>query len=359
MLNIKKIFFIGFINIIVLSGCSGETSENSLPPDSIIEPINLQSVGEDSYLLFERVLYTSKNPFKLSRYFLVKQINSNGVSKSTKKLKDIDLFHITKFYKINNTEYIVVGYEQNLRKSSIHQATIMLINDESQILWRTDLGENKSYAHAMVATSNNEYLVVGDDFKWTTKDKSRGHYTLMLSKVNSKGEKLWNKHFSVDDNNAKGLDIIMANNEDFIIVGKSGDHEDNKKAWILQVDTNGNKKWENFFGKHEAINTANRIEKDKKSGYIVTGTSKYNGKQGDNIWALKINDTGKIEWDSVLPIKELTHLQSISPQSIKQIGDKYLFTGIYIDRMINYSLFFLETDLKLKKVYEKKIKIKD
>ena len=359
MLNIKKILIVGLFNMIILSGCSGENSNNSLPSDSIIAPVNLQVIGKDNYLLFEKVLYTTKDPFKLGRYFLVKNINSDGVSENTKKLNNIDLFNISKFYKVGKQRYIVVGYEQDLSKKTTHQATIMLINDKSEILWRTVIGDNKSYAHAMVANDNNEYLVVGDDFTWTTKDKSRGHYKLMLSKVDSKGNKLWAKYFSIDNNNAKGLDIIKTKDGDYIIVGKARDKLNNKKAWILRVDSNGNKKWENFFANPDAFDTAYYIGEDKKNGYIVTGTSAYSGEKGDEIWALKINNIGKIEWNSILPIKKLSSLQSIIPQSIKRIEDKYVLAGIYIDRMVDYSLFFLETDLNRKKRLEKIIKIDD
>ena len=335
------------------------SKSNQLASQKIISPISLQAIEQNSYLLFEQIstpndmmiLYKTNDALKTKRYFLAKQLNGKGILKDTKNINNIDLFNVTKIYQIKKSNYIAVGYEQDFSKRSGHQATILLFDNTGKTKWKTVVGKNKSYAEAMIMTNNNEYVVVGHDWVGESKDKSRGNYHVMAAKVDGKGNRLWTKHFSIDGSYAKGLNIEKTKDEGFVIVGESTDNSRSNKAWIFKIDSNGNKVWEIFYDEPSTPDTAFCISDNNKDGYIVAGMSRVSGLSNDQSWIMKINYSGKKEWDVPLAIKEPFLLQSI-----KQIGTNYMISGFYTD-ILKSSLFFLEVDINGNKQFEKIIEI--
>ena len=73
--------------------------------------------------------------------------------------------------------------------------------------------------------------------------------------------------------------------------------------WIIKLDNTGSINWQNTI-KADGINNNTLIEETNDGGYIVVGTSSsniagdktVNTKGGDDIWLLKLNNTGDILW---------------------------------------------------------------
>jgi len=154
-----------------------------------VMPLNIQLTEQNRYLLFQRnaplnrmvAHYGSEKTKAVTTNCIMQSISSDGLSKKKDILNNIEMFKITKIYKVDY-KYIVVGYEQNMSSQSIHQAVVMLVDRDGKTLWKTIVGTGKSYSEAMVQTSNNGYMLVGHDFVWQSADKSRGNYLVMVAK---------------------------------------------------------------------------------------------------------------------------------------------------------------------------------
>ena len=311
-----------------------------------VMPVNIQLLEKDNYLLFQRnaplnrltVHYGSEETQKIPTNCIGRPISSSGLSKEIDILNNIEMLKITKIYKDNN-KYIVVGYEQNMTSHSTHQAAIMAVNQNGKTLWKTIVGTGKSYSEAMVQTSSNGYMIVGHDFIWQSADKSRGNYHVMVAKVNQKGEKVWTKHYSLDGSFAKGRNIEKTNDGGFIIVG-----ETHSKAWIFKIDASGNKVWETFFDTAKTPDRAYAVHNNRQDGYIILGRSNRSGLIGDKSWIMKVNYSGKTEWNTYFEIGKLFEMgQLFDLQTVNQIEpDEFVVTGFL---PFSKSIFFMNIDL--------------
>ena len=285
-------------------------------------PINIQFMKKNKYLLFERnaplnrmvVHYGSEKTKTISTNCVSSIISSNGILQKSEILNNIDMFKITKIYKVN-AKYIIVGYEQNLTGYPIHQAAVMQVDSMGKTLWKTIVGEGKSYSEAMVKTLDSGYMIVGHDFIWQSADKSRGNYQVMVSKVDQNGTRIWTKHYSLDGSFAKGRNIEKTNDGGFIIVG-----ETHSKAWIFKIDKLGNKVWETFFDTLKTLDFAYAVNNNFRNGYIILGKSNGTGFGKDKSWIMKVNYLGKVEWSTYFDIGEPCDLQTVNQTQVNEFS---------------------------------------
>ena len=318
----------------------------------IVMPLNIQAISQDTYLLYERdsplSLMASKNTNKIETHCTVKHISDDGISKNIHTLKNINLFQITKIYKVNNTKYVAVGYERYITKHPVQQAVAMLVDETGKTLWKTIVGTSKSNSEAMVTTYSGDYIVVGNDFVWDNPNKNHGNYQLMVSKVTQQGEKLWTKHYSPNGKFAKGRNIEKTEDDGFIIIGETQD-----KTWIFKIDAIGKKVWETFLDTPRTAGRAYAIADNHQDGYIIAGYS--NGSYPDNrkAWIIKINYSGKIILNIPFSLQKYFTIQTVSQIN----SNEFMLTGFYLSYNFNSS-FFMKIDSNGKKVSEKIIKLK-
>ena len=312
----------------------------------IVMPINIQAINQDNYLLYERK--GAENTKTVKTYCVVKHIKADGVSKNINTLNNIDLFKIMKMYKVNKDKYIVVGYEQDMTKSSTHQAVAMLIDRTGKTIWKTIVGTSKSYSEAMVETHNGDYMVVGHDWVTEIEDKFRGNYHVMVAKVNANGSKIWTKHYSPNGRFAKARNVEKTNDGGFVIIG-----ETSNKAWIFKIDALGKKVWETFLDTQRTDDRAYSISDNHQDGYIIAGMSNGHGLDKDKSWIIKVNYSGKIEFNISVGIKEPFMIQTVSQLN----SNEFMITGFYPGAMSSNS-FFMKIDLDGNQISEKIVQLK-
>lgn len=348
----------------LLSKISSENHENNMSLEDTMQllskslsekrviPLNIQAIDQGNYLLYERDVplnpMASKNTNKIETHSVVKHISNDGVSKNIHTLKNIDLFQIMKMYKVNNNNYVAVGYEQDITKRSTHQAVAMLIDETGKTLWKTIVGTDKSYSEAMVTTHSGNYIVVGHDFVWNNSNKNHGNYQLMVSKVNQQGKKLWTKHYSPNGRFAKGRNIEKTKDDGFIIIGETQD-----KAWIFKIDAFGKRVWETFLDTPKTADRAYTIADNHQDGYIVAGYSNGIYPDNDKPWIIKITYSGKITLNIPVPLQK-----NFTIQTVDQINsNEFMMTGFYSGYNSNSS-FFMKIDSDGKIVSEKIVQLK-
>lgn len=322
----------------------------------IIMPINIQAIDKDNYLLYERnaplnrqSLHNGADKAKtIETNCIVKHISGDVVSKVINSLNNIDLFQITKMYKVAKNKYVAVGCEQNMTQRSTHQAAVILVDETGRTLWKTIVGTGKSYSEAMVETHSGDYVVVGHDFVWDNAEKNHGSYQLMISKVDQNGRRFWTKHFSPDGGFARGRNIEQTDDDGFVIIG-----ETSSKAWILKIDALGNKVWETFFDTPRTADRAYSISDNHHDGYIIAGMSNGDGLDNDKSWIIKVNYFGKIDLNIPFFLNKPFMLQTASQLS----SDEFMVTGFYPSAMSS-NAFFMKIDLDGKKISEKVVQLK-
>ena len=93
----------------------------------------------------------------------------------------------------------------------------------------------------------------------------------------------------VDD---AGYSILQTADSSYVILGSTGDN-----ISLIKIDRKGTEQWNHNYGGSE-IDNARHILQTSDGGYIISGTTESYGFGGSDIWLIKTDPTGLIEWDT-------------------------------------------------------------
>ncbi len=190
---------------------------------------------------------------------------------------------------------------------------LMKITPDGAKIWSKTYGGSKlDYLTTMVPAGNGAYLLGGrsasSDGDVTSGNK--GGEDVWIIKVDTNGNKLWDKSFGGFNSESLG-DILPTADGGYLLAGSSsssdGDISDGNKGsadgWIVKLDANGNKLWDKSFGGSSydvlmsALPTAD-------GGYLLGGQTQSNngdvsnGPSGNsNYWVIKTDINGNKQWD--------------------------------------------------------------
>ncbi len=186
-------------------------------------------------------------------------------------------------------------------------------------VWDKTLGGTDSdITTGIIATSDGGFIVLGNSTSDLSGDKTeanRGNTDYWITKINSTGQKVWDKTFG-GSGNEYVTEIIATTDGNFMVVGRSdsgisGDKTEASKGgqdyWVLKINSAGQKLWDKAYG-GDQIESAASIVATTDGGFIIVGssTSNISGDKtektyGDrDYWLLKINNAGQKIWDKTL-----------------------------------------------------------
>lgn len=218
---------------------------------------------------------------------------------------------------LENNEYIAVGYKRSLNRRD-KNIWILKFNKDGEKIWdKSVFGMTDDAGHSIQVTGDKNYIVTG-----YTESKGQGAGDVWVLKFDKNGERIWEKTFggsSLDTGEA----VLQTKDKGYIVVGNT----ESKGAglsdiWVLKLDKDGNLLWDKTFG-GEKPDRAKSIQITEDSGYIIAGTTESKGAGASDIWVLKLDKHGTLLWD-----KTYGGEQSETANSILQTKDKgYIIAG--------------------------------
>jgi hypothetical protein len=139
-----------------------------------------------------------------------------------------------------------------------------------------------------------------------------------IAKLDNTGEPQWQKHFSYS---GPVFSEIYEISDGYVVIGtiyQSGTNIED--ILLLKLDVDGNIVWQYAYGGSE--NDSAKSIKPTTDGFILLGSTESYGAGLNDIWALKLTDTGDIEW-------QYTYggTGEDIPVDIQVTTNGYIFTG--------------------------------
>jgi hypothetical protein len=205
--------------------------------------------------------------------------------------------------------YIIAGYSSS-------NYWVLNIIDSGRLNWERSLGGgNTEWAASAIPTFDSGYIVVGYSL---SNDgmviDNHGGSDYWVVKLTSNGLPEWSKSYGgkLED---KGTSIQQTSDSGYIVAGFSFSNDESVAGhhgssnfddfWIIKLSREGNIEWQRSLGGSEG-DRAYDIRQTTDGGYIVVGCSAsidgdVNGHfTGDDMWVVKLTDSGSIEWDRSL-----------------------------------------------------------
>jgi gliding motility-associated-like protein len=208
---------------------------------------------------------------------------------------------------------------------------IIKIDQSGNIMWqKTFGGSNSDWVQSLIETPDGGYILAGSSHSNISGEKSensRGLGDFWVLKIDNSGTIVWQK--TIGGNNGDYAKSIIATSDGNYIIGGdsssniSGDKTEktvnnSTDVWLLKINDLGQILWQKDIGA-ESTEAFADIRMTSDNGFIL-GIMSYSGisgykteaSKGDrDYWIVKLNESGKFEWDKTLGGDSLDQTQSI------------------------------------------------
>ncbi|MFO7992516.1 MAG: hypothetical protein R6U61_09560 [Thermoplasmata archaeon] len=159
--------------------------------------------------------------------------------------------------------------------------------------WKKTYGGSANDVAKSVLFTDDEGLIITGYTRSFGEGKLNNIY---LVKTNKNGYTQWRRTYggSFDD---EAEEIIQTTDGGFVIAGSSESFYGKAQYdfYLLKIDSEGGKEWDNGFGGNYDEKCYSVVETDD-GGYLMAGSTISYGARGDDFWAVKTDSQGQEEW---------------------------------------------------------------
>ena len=146
------------------------------------------------------------------------------------------------------------------------------------------------WAWQVQQTTDGGYIMVGD-----TESAGAGSFDIGVIKTDSEGNTIWTKTFGGDSYDV-GHCVKQTSDGGYIITGYTYSYgAGSSDMWLIKTDVNGNLEWDNTFGDTEPEHGYSVVQSGDE--YIVTGYTKSYGEGDYDVWLVKTDNLGNEIWN--------------------------------------------------------------
>ena len=185
----------------------------------------------------------------------------------------------------------------------------------SMVSDKTFGGMDTDWLSSVTSTSDGGFLLAGRSSSNASGDKSengRGENDYWIVKIDARLNRLWDKTFG-GDRNEDLYSVVLSHDGGYLLGGASESDSSGEKTapnkglgdyWILKVDSQGNKLWDKTFG-GDGREVLFSMLATEDGGYLLAGMSESNisgdksasSKGAADYWVVKIDSQGNKIWD--------------------------------------------------------------
>ncbi|ASJ02674.1 hypothetical protein A3L09_05075 [Thermococcus profundus] len=204
-----------------------------------------------------------------------------------------------------------------------------------KVEWERTFGKeiDHDYGYSVQQTIDGGYIIVGTTVL-------QGSDDVYLVKIDSKGNLEWEKRFEGDDNDG-AYDVQQTPDGGYITVGYTESLKSGRKVYLIKTDSSGNLEWEKAFGGERAIE-GHSVQPTDDGGYIITGR-KYTP---NSIYLTKIDSKGNIEWENEYGGIRDNFFGHVGDHPVQQTKDRgYITVGyVYSTKTQSNDVYLVKTD---------------
>ncbi|OPL19327.1 MAG: hypothetical protein AVO35_11315 [Candidatus Aegiribacteria sp. MLS_C] len=161
-------------------------------------------------------------------------------------------------------------------------------------LWTETFGGSlEEHCYDCVLTSDGGFAMVG-----FTSSAGAGEDDVWLVRTDSSGNMLWQQTYGGTSDD-RGYSLAQTSDGGFILGGWTFSFGAGMAdIWLIKTDGNGNLEWDREFGTTSGFERCYPVIQTSDGSYVIAGETDNNGTTYSDIWLLKTDGDGDILWDS-------------------------------------------------------------
>ena len=200
--------------------------------------------------------------------------------------------------------YVVAGYTCSFGVG-LEDVWILKLDENGNVEWqKTYGGSNDDVAKSIQQTSDGGYIVAG-----VTGSFGAGLEDVWVLKLDEDGNVEWQKTYGGSWSDW-AESIQQTDDGGYIVAGGTYSFAGLEDVWVLKLDENGSVEWQKTYGGSDH-DWAGSIQQTSDGGYIVAGVTGSFGACDWDVWVLKLNDSGNVEWQKTYGGSDLDGAWSI------------------------------------------------
>jgi uncharacterized delta-60 repeat protein len=228
--------------------------------------------------------------------------------------------------------YVVAGWTGSFGGGwSRSDFWVLKLDGQGNIQWqKTYGGAEDDEAYAIAPTGDGSYVVAG----WT-ESFGAGEKDIWVLKLDGQGNVQWQKTYGGSGRDW-AFDIAPTGDGGYVVAGGTCSFGfGNCDFWVLKLDGQGNVQWQKTYGGPEH-DGATAIAPTSDGGYVVTGGTESFGAGDWDIWVLKLDEQGNVKWQktyggtdkdvatSIIPTSDGGYVAAGGTQSFR-VGDRNIW----------------------------------
>ncbi len=242
--------------------------------------------------------------------------------------------------------FLIAGYTQSFGSGQDDAYLIRTDRYGNKIWSKTYGGRYDDIAEAVIPVKG------GFVFTGSTRSYGNKIQSLYVGRVRGDGSLMWENGYYADKDDryaGKGLAVI---NEKHVMVAGYEDHikffNSEINCYLTAIDINGHQKWQQYYG-GEDVEKANSIVK-VKGGYVFAGMTDTWGHGDEDVYVVKIDDSGKRVWHNAFGWDD----KEVGNQIIATRDGGYIVVGTTdSDRRNSDDIYVVKIDEKGKRQWQR------
>jgi predicted secreted protein len=187
--------------------------------------------------------------------------------------------------------YVGLGYVDSYGAGN-HDLWLIKTDKYGNEEWNKTYGTAEwELGYSVKECDDGGFIIIG-----TTQSYGAGYQDAWLIKTDSNGVEEWNNTYGgVSNDWGSGLVIV---DDGYLITGDTRSYgPGGYDIWLIKTDKNGNELWKRVWGESVSDDTGYDIVKADDGGFVITGTKTSFSTQLTDIWLIKTDDDGYMEWN--------------------------------------------------------------
>jgi len=162
------------------------------------------------------------------------------------------------------------------------------------VQWNQSYGGSEmkaEIAHSLVETSDGGYAIAG-----YTRSFGDGSYDFWLVKTDEYGNVQWNRTYGGPDLE-EAYSLVETSDGGYALAGRTESFgHGNKDFWLIKTDAYGNMEWSRTYGGTN-YDIAHSLVEVSDGGYAIAGGTESFGAGKADFWLIKTDANGNMEWN--------------------------------------------------------------